>query len=77
MVYDFGGGTLDVSLLHVSDGFVDVMGLDGDDRLGGAGFDAAIAQDLVHSVNFSQEDEPEEEENESPRNNTVTIESIL
>jgi molecular chaperone DnaK (HSP70) len=44
LVYDFGGGTLDVSLLQVSgDGFVDVMGSDGDDQLGGADFDAAIA----------------------------------
>ncbi|CAB9526322.1 protein DnaK [Seminavis robusta] len=43
VVYDFGGGTLDVSLLHVSEGFVDVMGSEGDDRLGGADFDAAIA----------------------------------
>ena len=43
VVYDFGGGTLDISLLHVSNGFVDVMGSDGDDRLGGADFDAAIA----------------------------------
>lgn len=44
LVYDFGGGTLDVSLLQVSgDGFVDVMGSDGDDQLGGADFDSAIA----------------------------------
>jgi molecular chaperone DnaK (HSP70) len=59
LVYDFGGGTLDVSLLHVSDGFVDVMGSDGDDRLGGADFDAAVAhfllehrggKDIVHRV---------------------------
>lgn len=47
LVYDFGGGTLDVSLLHVSDGFVDVMGSDGDDRLGGADFDAAVAGVLL------------------------------
>ncbi len=47
LVYDFGGGTLDVSLLHVSDGFVDVMGSDGDDRLGGADFDAAVAHYLL------------------------------
>ena len=47
LVYDFGGGTLDVSLLHVSDGFVDVMGSDGDDRLGGADFDAAVAHFLM------------------------------
>jgi molecular chaperone DnaK (HSP70) len=44
VVYDFGGGTLDISLLHVSEGFVDVMGSDGDDRLGGADFDAAITR---------------------------------
>lgn len=47
LVYDFGGGTLDVSLLHVSDGYVDVMGSDGDDRLGGADFDAAVANFLL------------------------------
>ena len=47
LVYDFGGGTLDVSLLHVSDGFVDVMGSDGDDRLGGADFDAAVSHFLL------------------------------
>ena len=46
LVYDFGGGTLDLSLLHVSDGFVDVMGSDGDELLGGADFDAAVAHHL-------------------------------
>jgi molecular chaperone DnaK (HSP70) len=47
LVYDFGGGTLDISLLHVSDGFVDVMGSDGDDRLGGSDFDDAIAKHFL------------------------------
>ena len=46
LVYDFGGGTLDVSLLHVSDGYVEVVGTDGDDLLGGADFDDAIAEYL-------------------------------
>lgn len=50
LVYDFGGGTLDVSVLHVNvDGFVDVMGSDGDDRLGGADFDAAVSHFLLES----------------------------
>lgn len=47
LVYDFGGGTLDVSLLHVTEGFVDVLGSDGDDRLGGSDFDAAVARFLL------------------------------
>lgn len=47
LVYDFGGGTLDVSLLHVTDGFVDVLGSDGDSRLGGSDFDAAVARFLM------------------------------
>jgi molecular chaperone DnaK (HSP70) len=47
LVYDFGGGTLDVSLLQVTKGFADVMGSDGDDLLGGADFDAAVATHLM------------------------------
>lgn len=49
LVYDFGGGTLDVSLLHVTEGFADVIGSDGDDLLGGANFDASIATYLMEA----------------------------
>ena len=49
MVYDFGGGTLDVSILHVAEGgYVEVMGSDGDEHLGGADFDAAVAHLLLN-----------------------------
>ncbi len=48
LVYDFGGGTLDVSVLQVFEGgYVDVIGNDGDNRLGGADFDAAVAHSLM------------------------------
>ena len=46
LVYDFGGGTLDISILHVSEGYCEVMGSDGDENLGGADFDAAVANVL-------------------------------
>jgi len=48
MVYDFGGGTLDISLLYIGEGgYIDVLGSDGDEQLGGADFDAAVAHWLL------------------------------
>lgn len=44
MVYDFGGGTLDISLLYIGEGgYIEVLGSDGDEQLGGADFDAAVS----------------------------------
>ena len=42
LVYDFGGGTLDVSLLYVAKGSVQVYATDGDDLLGGSDFDICV-----------------------------------
>ena len=39
MIYDFGGGTLDVSLVDVVDGSFDVMGFAGNSYFGGKDFD--------------------------------------
>ncbi len=39
IVYDIGGGTLDVSLLNISDGLFQVLGSAGNTHLGGADFD--------------------------------------
>ena len=36
-----------MSILHVSEGYCEVMGSDGDDQLGGADFDAAVAHYLA------------------------------
>jgi molecular chaperone DnaK (HSP70) len=43
LVYDFGGGTLDVSILYVSKGSVQVYATDGDETLGGSDMDMCLA----------------------------------
>ena len=42
IVYDFGGGTLDVSLLNISGGLFEVLGSTGVSHLGGSDFDKKI-----------------------------------
>lgn len=42
-VFDFGGGTLDVTVLRVSEGGVEVLGASGDSMLGGDDLDMALA----------------------------------
>ena len=41
-VYDLGGGTFDISILHVSEGVFQVLSTNGDTRLGGDDFDRAL-----------------------------------
>ncbi len=44
IVFDFGGGTLDVSLLNISDGVYEVLGSCGNNNLGGSDFDRKIME---------------------------------
>ncbi|MBK6683946.1 MAG: molecular chaperone DnaK [Deltaproteobacteria bacterium] len=46
-VYDFGGGTFDISVLEVGDGVVEVVATNGDTHLGGDDFDQLIIKWLV------------------------------
>ncbi len=46
-VYDFGGGTFDISILEVGDGVVEVVSTNGDTHLGGDDFDDVIMNYLV------------------------------
>jgi len=48
VVYDFGGGTFDVSVLEVGDDTVEVKATGGDTRLGGDDFDRRINEYLVN-----------------------------
>lgn len=47
VVYDFGGGTFDVSVLEVGEGTVEVKATGGDTHLGGDDFDKLIIEFLV------------------------------
>ncbi|MDX9719825.1 MAG: molecular chaperone DnaK [Myxococcota bacterium] len=46
-VYDFGGGTFDISILEVGDGVVEVLSTAGDTQLGGDDIDARVVERLV------------------------------
>ena len=47
IVYDFGGGTFDISILEVSEDVIEVKGTGGDTHLGGDDFDKRIIDYLV------------------------------
>lgn len=46
-IYDFGGGTFDISILEVGDGVVEVRSTNGDTHLGGDNFDTRILEWMV------------------------------
>ena len=47
MVYDFGGGTFDVSILDISGGVIEVLATAGNNHLGGDDFDHCLADYLI------------------------------
>ncbi|OIJ16683.1 molecular chaperone DnaK [Anaerobacillus alkalilacustris] len=61
LVYDLGGGTFDVSILELGDGFFEVKATSGDNKLGGDDFDQVIIDYLVaefkkeNSIDLSQD----------------------
>ncbi len=53
-VYDFGGGTFDISVLEIGDDVVEVKGTGGDTHLGGDDFDRVIMDYLVGEYKKSE-----------------------
>jgi molecular chaperone DnaK len=47
LVYDFGGGTFDISILEVGEGVIETKAIGGDTFLGGDDFDQRIIQFLI------------------------------
>lgn len=52
LIYDLGGGTFDVSILHLSDGIFEVLATGGNSALGGDDIDRLIAHWLIKSANL-------------------------
>lgn len=52
-VYDLGGGTFDISLLHLSKGVFEVLATGGDSALGGDDFDRVIMQYLCEQLSLT------------------------
>jgi len=50
LVYDLGGGTFDVSILHIMEGLFEVVATSGDTQLGGDDFDEEIFKLLVEKI---------------------------
>lgn len=54
LVYDLGGGTFDVSILELGDGFFEVKATSGDNHLGGDDFDQVVIDYLVNEFKKDQ-----------------------
>ncbi len=53
-VYDLGGGTFDISILHIQDGVFEVLSTHGDTFLGGDDFDKAILEYWIRENNLDK-----------------------
>lgn len=63
IVFDFGGGTLDVSLVDAFDNMVEIQAVSGDNYLGGKDFNEVIAKDFCDRNSICWEKLTEEEQN--------------
>jgi molecular chaperone HscA len=53
-IYDFGGGTFDISILKLAQGVFQVLATAGDTQLGGDDIDHAIAEKMLTKVEIAQ-----------------------
>lgn len=59
LVFDFGGGTLDVSIVDYFDNVIEIVAVSGDNRLGGDDFDEVIARSFCahHQMDYDSLDQ--------------------
>ena len=66
-VYDLGGGTFDITILHVGDGVFEVKSTNGDTHLGGDDFDLRLVQYLVDEFKKKEYMDPSSDPSASQR----------
>lgn len=54
-IYDLGGGTFDISILHIHNGLFEVLATNGDTYLGGDDFDRAIANFWIDKYSLDKD----------------------
>ena len=47
LIFDFGGGTLDVALIQIGNNTIEIIAIDGDNHLGGQDIDHALMKLLI------------------------------
>lgn len=55
LVFDFGGGTLDVSLVECFDNVIEILAVSGDNRLGGQDFDDKLVDYFIEKMGARKE----------------------
>ena len=71
LIYDLGGGTLDVSVLQIGDGVYEVLAVNGDCCLGGIDFDKRVADWLLSTF------EEQFQHTVSVRDDPIALERIM
>ncbi|GAB2697410.1 Hsp70 family protein [Kitasatospora kifunensis] len=67
LVYDLGGGTFDISILLLVPGSVSVLGIEGDNLLGGDDFDRAITGALLAQIRAEHGTDYQPDRRDRPR----------
>jgi molecular chaperone DnaK len=82
-VYDFGGGTFDITLMEVGEGVFEVLSTNGDTQLGGSDMDQALVDYLAdefnkeHSVDLRKDAKAHQRLLEATENAKIELSSTL
>ncbi|MBN2345966.1 MAG: molecular chaperone DnaK [Candidatus Aminicenantes bacterium] len=82
IVYDFGGGTIDISVLDVQNGVIKVLATAGNTHLGGNNFDIALTQKLIkeftdeHRIDLSRDKAALQRIREAAENAKIELSAI-